>query len=248
MKYRLYCIFEAPETSTICHTSPSEQLGVQAVKRHGLCATFSEVSSAAGPDDVSKLMRHHRVIESFFERVTVVPFRFDTVLEDLSDLEMILEQRRDFYIQTLRRLNGSSEMGIRAIMRESGTHPPSECRYAETIPSETPHPGTCYLQKRKVHYADESLSAERNEQLGKKFCAAFGGMFKEFRSDPPKLDVQAHDHTASVFSLYYLVPKNLITSFRHQFAAIASMASVKLLLSGPWPPYNFVLPKNPQLK
>jgi hypothetical protein len=48
-----------------------------------------------------------------------------------------------------------------------------------------------------------------------------------------------------MLSLYFLVPKKSIDPFRRVFRHMRRrMETTKLLLSGPWPPYSFVLPDN----
>ncbi len=247
MKFRLYCIFESPENRTPQYASPGEDARVQAIKKHGLCAAFSEVADTDQIDTVSALMMHHKIIAFFFDRVTVMPFRFDTVLEDLSDLELLLKEKGDSYRQTLRRLDGCAEMGIRAIVGEEADEPVAEAACGDRHSPDASNPGLLYLQNRKVHYTGESRMAERNEQVSAKFRTAFAGMFREFRSDALRLGVGSGDRGSFLISLYFLVPKELLMSFRHQFAALAAMDSAKLLLSGPWPPYNFVLPREPRL-
>ena len=44
-------------------------------------------------------------------------------------------------------------------------------------------------------------------------------------------------------SLYFLVKRGAVESFRQAFRRIERAESARLLLSGPWPPYNFVAPK-----
>jgi hypothetical protein len=216
------------------------------MEKHGLCAAFSEVSDGAGAFDVSRAMQHHKVIESFFDRITVVPFRFETVLEDLLDLELLLKERCDYYKEILRRLDGCAEMGIRAMVHESKAAPAAASEAGGFPSPDEPNPGKLFLWSRRIHYADESLLAEKHEEVSAKFRAAFGGLFKEFRSEASRLEVKGSDPGAVLISLYFLVPKEHLMSFRHRFDVLESADSSKLLLSGPWPPYNFVLPSNPQ--
>lgn len=248
MKFRLYCIFEAPQARMIHHALPSEGARVQAMKKNGLCAVFSEVSDVPRSYDVSKVMQYHQVIESFFEQVTVVPFRFETALDDTSDLELLLEERGDYYRQILRRLSGCVEMGMRTMVYGSTAASAADCESSGFPSSEASNPGKLYLWSRKIHYADESLMAETRDHVSEKFRTAFTGMFKEFKSEASRLEIQGNDPSAFLISLYFLVPKQLLMSFRQQFYSLASMDSSRLLLSGPWPPYNFVLPGDLQLK
>lgn len=43
-------------------------------------------------------------------------------------------------------------------------------------------------------------------------------------------------------SIYFLVPRQSVARFRSRFRNLFSGRNVKHLLSGPWPPYNFVMP------
>lgn len=247
MKFRLSCIFESPENRTVHHASPSVDARVQAIKKHGLCVAFSEVPDTAQIDTLSTVLLHHKIIAFFFDQVTVIPFRFDTVLEDLSDLELLLKEKNDYFKQTLKRLDGCAEMGIRAIVGEDDEEPVSDACGDRHSP-DTSNPGLSYLHSRKTHYTGESRMVERKEHIGRKFRTAFAGTFRDFRSDVSRLDVGPDDRRSFLISLYFLIPKESLMSFRHQFAALAAMDSAKLLLSGPWPPYNFVLPGEPRLR
>ncbi len=247
MKFRLYCIFEGPENRTAPYASTTQDIRVQAMEKHGLCANFSEVSDAAQTDTISSMMLHHDIIAFFFDQVTVIPFRFDTVLEDLSDLELLLKEKNAYYRQTIRRLDGCAEMGIRAIVDQRDEEPPPDER-GHLHSRDASNPGLLYLQSRKVHYTGESRTEESKEHVSRKFRAAFAGLFREFRSDASRLDVKTGVRRFCLISAYFLVPRDLLKSFRNQFRALAAMDTAKLLLSGPWPPYNFVLPGKPQFK
>jgi hypothetical protein len=41
-------------------------------------------------------------------------------------------------------------------------------------------------------------------------------------------------------SIYYLVPRDSVAEFRKAFQSMSLNNPAKLLLSGPWPPYNFM--------
>ncbi|MFH1114414.1 MAG: GvpL/GvpF family gas vesicle protein [Pseudomonadota bacterium] len=248
MTFRLCCIFEMPQTRTLYYTSPSEEACVQAMERNGLCAVCLEVSDIAEPHDISKPMQHYGVIKSLFDRITVIPFRFDTLLENRADLEILLETRGDYYRRQLKRLDGCVEMGIRAMVDGLTTAPKAAPKSGEVPRPEASNPGRLYLWNRKSHYADESMLAEKHEEVSEKFRASFAGTFKDFRSEAARPATSESDPDTMMISLYFLVPKDLLVPFRQQFGAMAATKPSKLLLTGPWPPYNFVLPDDPQAK
>ena len=49
-----------------------------------------------------------------------------------------------------------------------------------------------------------------------------------------------------LLSLYFLVPRESVEAFRKRFYSISVQKSPKLLLSGPWPPFNFIVSDHAQ--
>ena len=82
MKYLIYCIFENPRDRNISVLPPTDGHPVHVIEKQGLCAVYSEISSIVEAREISEMINYHRVIESFFNQVTVVPFRFGTVLDE----------------------------------------------------------------------------------------------------------------------------------------------------------------------
>ncbi|MDQ7782303.1 MAG: GvpL/GvpF family gas vesicle protein, partial [Desulfomonilaceae bacterium] len=206
MKLRLYCMFDGAQALTRSHASPCREAHVHLMSKKGLCAAFSEVSDVAGERDSSALIRHHKVIESFFEQVTVVPFRFQSVMEDVRDLELLLETRGDYYKQVLRRLDGCAEMGIRVMVHDRPAAHAADSPTGESSSPECSNPGMLYLLRRKDRYSAESLRAEQQERISEEFRTEFAGMFKEFTSEASKPTIQGSDAGAFLVSLYFLVP------------------------------------------
>ena len=169
-------------------------------------------------------------------------------MEDVRDLELLLESRGDYYKHVLRRLDGCAEMGIRVMVHDRPAAHAADSPTGESLSPECSNPGMLYLLRRKDRYSAESLRAEQQERISEEFRTEFAGMFKEFTSEASKPTIQGSDAGAFLVSLYFLVPKDLVTAFRHQFDSPARKTPSKLLLSGPWPPYNFVLPGEPQFK
>jgi hypothetical protein len=75
--------------------------------------------------------------------------------------------------------------------------------------------------------------AERHDELVKTLCQPLSGLFVRrkvelsFREEP-------------LLSLYFLVPRTSVESFREATRQCLKDGLTKLLVSGPWPPYNFV--------
>jgi hypothetical protein len=54
-----------------------------------------------------------------------------------------------------------------------------------------------------------------------------------------------HHDGPSMLSLYFLVPQCHIEKFCAEFREMSSRETAKLLLSGPWAPYNFAATVEP---
>jgi hypothetical protein len=248
MKYLLYCLFEKPRDLVVSMYEHPAESQVQVMERQGLCAAYSEIPHAEAAYGTAEFMHFHKVIESFFDQVNLVPFRFGTVLDEKADLERLLENRSVHYREILLKLEGCVEMGIRAIIDES-KNPPAGNDCPSGFPSQdTPNPGQSYLSRRKAHFFAELSQTDANNQAIERFRVAFADMFRGFRSEVSRVAPQPEKPGALLLSLYFLVPKEFLGRFRQGFTALASEQSSKLLLSGPWPPYNFVLPGDPHAR
>lgn len=248
MKYLIYCIFENPRDRNISVLPPTDGHPVHVIENQGLCAVYSEISSIVEAREISEMINYHRVIESFFNQVTVVPFRFGTVLDEHGDVDRLLSNRAEHYREILKDLEGCVEMGIRAIMDGWEIPPVERDDSLGTSSSDAANPGKLYLSSRKNHYSAESLLSENNQRATERFRDAFAGMFRRFRSEFSRLEVQQDSSSAILLSLYFLVPKDTLSRFRQTFAELVSAETARLMLSGPWPPYNFVLPGEPAAK
>jgi hypothetical protein len=242
MKYLIYCIFENPRDRKISVCPGLGKNPVHVIERQGLCAAYSENTAMDEVRDTSEMMTYHKVIQSFFEQVTVVPFRFGTVLDLYVDLERLLENRAEHYRKILQDLEGCAEMGIRAIINAceiQGGDPQGSPGIAYPDSSGS---GKLYLSSRKNHYSSQSLLSENNQQSIRRVRDTFAGTFKKFKSESSTQEFRQGGASFILLSLYFLVPKALLERFRQTFADLSSAEPAKLMLSGPWPPYNFVLP------
>jgi len=122
----------------------------------------------------------------------------------------------------------------------------------ETRNSKLKTSGKAYLAARKAHYAQEEHITEAQNEIIEQFRAAFAGLFVKCKVETAaianyQLSIANRQSTINnqLISLYFLVPRKSTGKFREVFRRLSRTESAKLLLSGPWPPYNFVLPDHP---
>ena len=265
MKYLIYCILQTPAgfTGRAAESLPSKPealLGVGCqpvywVSQNGLGAAVSKVSSSDHEEtfslttpDIPVLLAYAKVIESLHNDPAiggVIPLRYGAFLEEESQILRILEKHSSHYEALLQEMRGCVEMGIRILIADCGlriagcssAHPDSSIK---TPPSS--NPGLAYLNGRRALFAKEERFAEDNNALIERCREAFAGLFVKCQSECPSFRLSQSSSRNQLISLYFLVPRRSVGTFGEVFRQICSRESARLLLSGPWPPFNFVGP------
>jgi hypothetical protein len=218
MKYLLYGIVQRD----LAGSSPDP--GICLLAAHGLAAAVSAVQAMGLPSSVSSLLAYERVVEAIHARQAVIPLRYGCVMESESAVMRLLEDHRQEYQALLSRLLGMTEMGIRILW-------PARLGVMPDFP---PSPGAAYLMSLRTRYNSANALAPEESQLADRIMSLLSGCSTEQRRE-----VSPSSHGRLV-SLYFLTPKTWAEQFREKARQIDPPSGAKLLLSGPWPPYNFV--------
>ena len=75
--------------------------------------------------------------------------------------------------------------------------------------------------------------AERQDELVKTLCQPLSGLFVRRKVESPSRE-------EPLLSLYFLVPRTSVECFREATRQCLKDGPAKPVVSGPWPPYNFV--------
>jgi len=197
------------------------------VAGHGLCAAVSETDVEEGAPPVSELLVYSRVVEDLHRWQAVVPMRYGCFLNGMESIRKILEERQRQYHALLEELDGRVEMGIRILLPEERADPRQE---------EQPADGRNYLLQRKAHYRMREESSRQHRMLVEHCLQAFAGLYGNHRTET------AVKNGTVILSLYFLVLRIHVARFQETFGKLAANGKTQSLLSGPWPPYNFVTP------
>lgn len=218
---------------------------VSFVTGHGLCAAVSEITDAEGMPPASELLTYSRVVDNLHHLQAVIPMRYGCFFSGIEMIQNVLKMRRRQYETLLAQLAGHVEMGIRLLPQENGRllrqEPAMNGRDISSLgekaarrEDEQSIDGAAYLALRKIHYhvLDDTLLVRR--MLVDQCIQAFSGLFAGHRTET---DIK---NGTVVISLYFLTPANKVDCFRRIFGQVVANGDTKALLSGPWPPYNFV--------
>ncbi|MGA2215301.1 MAG: GvpL/GvpF family gas vesicle protein [Bryobacteraceae bacterium] len=216
MKHLLYCIFE--------HAGElSPEPGMRIVAAHGLAAAVSEPEEPTATPSVAALLAFEKVVEAIHSRRAVIPLRYGCRMESAAAVVDLLERRQEEYLALLARLQGMAEMGIRVLCP----------RPAWSSPESPLSPGAAYLASLGKRYGAGSSFAPEETQLADRVAGSLAGYYLEQQREI------APAEQGRLVSLYFLTPKIDIARFQNKAREIRPPSGTKLLLSGPWPPYNF---------
>ena len=182
-----------------------------------------------------KARAHDAVITAVAHTGSVIPVRMATVYLNDAHVRNLLEDRRQDFEETLSRLSGRAEVGVKVY-----ADPKQLLEADEEHADNGKRTGTAYLMRRRRELAsrDEvyraaAVEAEKIHTTLMRY--AVDGKCKP----PPDRSLSGRDEM-TVLNGTYLVDADAIALFRETVAALAiSSGRLSLETTGPWPPYSF---------
>jgi len=189
---------------------------LRVVRSGALAAVYSRHRTLRPEPTREALLVHERVVEAVMARGAVLPFRFDTELESERDLAARLAERHDELVRALNRVRGRVELGLRVIAE----------RRAPVLPDGAERSGRAYvLGLVDAHRRADRAAHELHEPLEALAVAS---------------TVRAPARPPAILAASYLVDAGRVAAFRSRVDELAAGCDdVDVVLTGPWPPYNF---------
>ena len=223
---------------------------------HGdLGAVVSKIDHAKlspSSSDVSSMLAFERVVEALHQECSVLPVRFGCLVESEAQVIELLYKHHAPYRAAIEELQGNVEFGIRILLPAKNSAPGNRRPHYEVrglnLTFKESCPGKAYLVSRKVHYTQDNQLTKKENLLAQRCKAAFTGLYIKCKREqdqfPPmtgQRDMKPGDtKKPRLLSLYFLVKKQDEKKFRKAFKVLRQQEAFKTLLTGPWPPYNFV--------
>lgn len=231
MSYLLYCIFGSSVEPDLRIPPGVGGKPVFVVAHDGLSAALSELSESPLAPDALQTVAYERVVEAFHGSTSVIPMRYGCQITDQAEVVRLLEKRREEYETLLRELAGVVEMGIQVLPRASGSE-----REAQPFPTISPATmtGAAYLEARRQYFLRLDQADLDQRRLVADLCNRLAGVYVHHKVAVPD------SRSGHPLLAYFLVPRGSLESFRQVARQLCSRFSLKMLVSGPWPPYNFV--------
>jgi Gas vesicle synthesis protein GvpL/GvpF len=210
---------------------------VKPVQYRQLSAATSLVDPAELRLSTEEVLLHESIVETLRQSGHVLPVRFGTVLASRQAVEDALRDRYDTLVSDLDRLGDKIELGLTVLWADpsiAGEEEQVHDRGASHGSHLTGGPGTQYLQARRDEYRQEMALREKAEVLAQSLDAMLSRFAVDHRRTilpSPRIAIRAA----------YLLQPSDIDTFQEAFEkARAQYRELRFLLSGPWPPYNFV--------
>jgi len=177
---------------------------------------------------------HDDVLARTVGRVALVPLRFGAVYRSEDGVREMMTQRSDEFRDQLARLRGRVELGVKAFLVET-----------DSAPGETPAPATgrdYLLQKQRQRALEADVEATARETVAT-VHERLASLAEDARANPPQHPELSGRRERMVLNGAYLVPVERQDAFAGEVAELARRHAddgLELVLTGPWPPYNFV--------
>ncbi|MGD8240816.1 MAG: GvpL/GvpF family gas vesicle protein [Armatimonadota bacterium] len=226
----LYAITDAPEGPM------SEQPGLGGasllrVTHEDIAAVVSRVDCAEVPVTEGGLWEHEAVVEALMADGSVLPLRFGAVVADEAAVESVLQAHHGEFAACLECVRGHVEIGLRALWSDAEGSRARDVP-APKLPADAT--GRAYLLARAREERESDERRRHAEDLATKLHAPLA----DLATDSTR---RALATPRLLLTAAYLVARGRVPTFRREVDALgAAHPALRLLCTGPWPPYNFV--------
>jgi len=186
---------------------------------------------------------HHDVVSAVAKMTAVVPMRLATVYRTDLGLARMLGQRRSDFLAVLGNIAGRSEWGVKAYVEAGGdlATPPADRGSGVAV---TPGSGAAYLSKRRAELTAAEGARKAAVASAKRVHAELAGQAVAAALHRPQDPRLSGTGSRMIMNATYLVDDRDRVSFAARVRRAALMnPSMRLELTGPWPPYSFVAPE-----
>ena len=159
-------------------------------------------------------LQFHQVLRDILATATPIPFHFPTLLESQDGIQKQLAEGQELYRGALERIGDAVQYEVVGSWAED-----------EQVDLATPVSGREYLKRR-------SQATERIAAIDSKLKSVTAGSVREWRA---RQERKSHRWLA-------LVPRESRDRFVASLRSAGASQGVRLRLSGPWPPAEFITP------
>lgn len=199
----------------------------------GISALVSDIDPEHVVGNAQNALAHHEVVQAALGlSPSVIPCRFGTLVANEEKILSLLGVHYACLEANLARVRGKVEVGVEVIFDGIATTALRQ-REAERA-EENLTPGEEYLLAKRQRYEVNRELKEQAERLGRALNEATALFWTEVKTQKRFINGRL------LLNLCYLVDRERLSSFQYAYQQFKRRWSrVKLLYTGPWPPYSF---------
>jgi hypothetical protein len=215
--------------------------GLTAVAETVSLAEFGETALRRNLEDLgwleSTARAHHRVIDALANQVQLVPLRLATVYREDGNVQAMLAEHAPRLRAALRRTASRAEWGVKAYADQ----PAAARAESSHTDSRQPAPGSgaAYLRRRRDELAASQKDRQEALVSAQQVHAALARIAADARLHPPQSPELTGSTSAMLLNAAYLIDDEHAAGFRKAVDDLGNRLSLRLELTGPWPPYSF---------
>lgn len=184
------------------------------IARDRLAAVCAPASSGAVTPEA--LWRHEEVVEALMRGRDLLPVRYGTRVEDEAAAARAVSERYEEFVVALERVRGAVELSVRVLAAE------------ERVAAADPEPGS----------GADYLRAKARSAVGRE--RALSTLHEPLSLLARESRLSSARSPAELLRGAYLVDRTAVDRFVRLVARLqAGSPSLRLLCTGPWPPYGF---------
>ena len=208
--------------------------GLSMVPCRELAAVTRRLEQDGAPLTADAVLHHEAVVEAVRRQGPALPVRFGTVFRDTTSVASALEERYEPLAADLDRLGDKVEVSLTALWAEPATDDAMDREEEESAAFAGRGEGARYLRARAAEVRRDDALKDRARTVARELDEVMGALAIERRTSilpTPRIAVRAA----------YLLDPARVADFRTAVeAARGARGEVRVLLTGPWPPYSFV--------
>jgi len=224
--------------------------GVTALVSQVPLAEFGEEALRRNLEDLrwleEKVRMHEAIVESALAKGPLLPMKFGTIFLSVETIRAIVRRNARRIVEALEFLGDKAEWGVKgfaspAALRATVLRDDAALLTLSEEASAKP-PGQAFFLRRKIEGSALAKSLEREEVLTREFLGAIQTTIVDLAAHPPLLP-EAPPRERIVLTLACLVRREGAESFLagvEQWNQGHAEEGLRVVTSGPWPPYHFV--------
>ncbi|WP_295389015.1 GvpL/GvpF family gas vesicle protein [uncultured Thiodictyon sp.] len=204
--------------------------GLRGLEVDGLIAVVADVDPhRIRTADSTRLQTYADLVAQIHRATPLIPMRFGCVLGCDDAVRTLLAGHRERLLAMLDRLDDCVELGIRLLLPT----PPDEDTPG-TADGGGRGPGHGHLAAIRRRLDAEARATAHAGQARGAIERVVAGLYRDLRQEFGQIGGR------SLLSLYFLVPREHSEAFVEALRADPAAVPGAGLITGPWPPYNFV--------